>query len=379
MILGVNGQTVGGMTENTLNTLLEISHSKLVLVLARYRCPKKVKNQLRAREDEHFRCLDALHSHEAGLAWIDYGKLDLDDFAVHQDSCAGEIVEERNSSQPREDFSASSETKLSSYCADLIFAKRNLAVEYNDIEESKPGDVGLIDSCEDTLQSVLRPSGSPRQQRSPWSPGDIERSPLKRQGDQSSTNSISESTVESSKSPIEKDCHDDDSNAWLGCTCGIVHKKNIPVFWIQCDACKSWYNASPLCIGFNESEAAALPSWFCGGCEESPSLVEQPHYLHSPILSNQSNTASPFPDKTGTGQENTDVEQTSSGPRFKTGDMVEVAEHAWAGVNNPEGVAKVISDPYLDEDDDIVYDIKYVVGAKKKGVLEEYLEPWRYS
>ena len=57
---------------------------------------------------------------------------------------------------------------------------------------------------------------------------------------------------------------------------------------------------------------------------------------------------------------------------FGAGDLVHVAEHAWPGVNNPEGIAKVLR-AYIDCDGDQVYDICYIVGGKKKGVLPEYL------
>ena len=58
---------------------------------------------------------------------------------------------------------------------------------------------------------------------------------------------------------------------------------------------------------------------------------------------------------------------------YAVGDYVYVTEHGWAGVSNPEGVAKVLKS-YIDDDGDRVYDIRYVVGrGKTKGVLSEYL------
>ena len=58
--------------------------------------------------------------------------------------------------------------------------------------------------------------------------------------------------------------------------------------------------------------------------------------------------------------------------QFKEGNMVYVNEHAWPGVNNPEGIAKIL-DAYENDEGQPVYDIKYIVGGKKTGVLEEYL------
>jgi hypothetical protein len=62
---------------------------------------------------------------------------------------------------------------------------------------------------------------------------------------------------------------DDYENAWMGCVCGVVHERDVPVFWIQCDNCQSWYNVSPHCVEFNEADAANLPSWTCWGCPPS--------------------------------------------------------------------------------------------------------------
>jgi hypothetical protein len=61
----------------------------------------------------------------------------------------------------------------------------------------------------------------------------------------------------------------DFENPWMGCACGSVHESDVPVFWIQCDHCESWYNVSPICVGFDEKEAVSLPSWTCWGCPSS--------------------------------------------------------------------------------------------------------------
>ena len=50
---------------------------------------------------------------------------------------------------------------------------------------------------------------------------------------------------------------------------------------------------------------------------------------------------------------------SENGP-FQTGDIVEIIEHSWPGVNNMGGVAKIVK-AYIDEDGDQLYDVKYVV------------------
>lgn len=209
------------------------------------------------------------------------------------------------------------------------------------------------------------------------------------------------------------DEQDDDGNAWFGCVCGVVHR-GLAVFWIQCDSCDSWYNVCGNCVGFSESEAQALPNWVCNGCQDSTNNEQcdtfgDPGCLRSPIAPRQSQVckrASPIsrssqackrkssvapkgehcnsqlkPGKSPSTEVAQDITEDAEinatiAPerkhRFKAGDHVFVSEHGWIGVNNPEGVA-IVLEAYKDEDDDFVYDIKYVVGYKKKAVLEEYL------
>jgi hypothetical protein len=60
------------------------------------------------------------------------------------------------------------------------------------------------------------------------------------------------------------------------------------------------------------------------------------------------------------------------------GDTVKVEEHAWPGVNNPEGFAKILKH-YVNEDGDSVNDIKYIVGGRRKGVLSQFLKPHSFT
>lgn len=57
---------------------------------------------------------------------------------------------------------------------------------------------------------------------------------------------------------------------------------------------------------------------------------------------------------------------------FKEGDMVMIQKHSWPGVNNEEGVAKVLK-AYVDEDGDQLYDVKYAIGRKSREVLAKFL------
>ena len=61
-------------------------------------------------------------------------------------------------------------------------------------------------------------------------------------------------------------------------------------------------------------------------------------------------------------------------PVFGKGNLVSIKEHAWPGVNNPAGIAMVLK-AYLDEDGDQLYDIKYIVGGRRKGVFAKFVRP----
>jgi len=79
---------------------------------------------------------------------------------------------------------------------------------------------------------------------------------------------------------VDADDDDDDQNAWCHCVCGIKHSLRVPVFWIQCEVCMTWYNAAEECVGFSEAQAEDVKDWNCWGCPpiakiNSPSLVTQ--------------------------------------------------------------------------------------------------------
>jgi hypothetical protein len=57
---------------------------------------------------------------------------------------------------------------------------------------------------------------------------------------------------------------------------------------------------------------------------------------------------------------------------FTRGSLVFIEEHGWAGVSNASGVAKVLKSR-VDDDDGLLYDVKYIIGRTAKGVLAEYV------
>lgn len=198
-------------------------------------------------------------------------------------------------------------------------------------------------------------------------------------------------------SELSRDNDTDDGNAWCGCVCSKLHKKSgkhKEIFWIQCEMCSTWYDCSSHCLGFTQRQAESL-RWTCWGCEEmiadrsvpprSPDIDAIAGSRHggristSPIGSEQRRLASQSPvrrnDALSLSDDETKVSLDESErivEVFVEGDFVYVDEHAWSGVNNPEGVAKILK-AFTDDEGDTVYDIRYVVGHKSKGVLPEYL------
>jgi hypothetical protein len=61
-------------------------------------------------------------------------------------------------------------------------------------------------------------------------------------------------------------------------------------------------------------------------------------------------------------------------PKYSVGDLVSVAEHSWASVNNASGIGRITSTEVNDEGDR-VYDIKNVVGGTYRNVLAEFVRP----
>jgi len=54
-----------------------------------------------------------------------------------------------------------------------------------------------------------------------------------------------------------------------------------------------------------------------------------------------------------------------------TGTVVDVEDRTWAGSNKPGGVAKVIA--YHVIDDDIFYDVKYILESRTESVESQYV------
>jgi hypothetical protein len=173
---------------------------------------------------------------------------------------------------------------------------------------------------------------------------------------------------------------DHDGNAWCECVCSRKHGKDVPRFWIQCDNCQTWYFSSSRCLKFTEEEAPYIGTWSCWGCPDyqcgisETQIIKAKRFRHDSEQRQQESQTS-MQDSCTKGKDEMKAEKRC-GLAFELspGDTVKVKEHAWPGVNNPEGFAKILKANF-DEDGDYVYDIKYIVGGRRKGVLAQFLEP----
>jgi hypothetical protein len=100
-------------------------------------------------------------------------------------------------------------------------------------------------------------------------------------GDFASTSNKQNGFCESSQEISTRGIHDsaiddeDDGNAWCGCVCGFVHPKKVPVYWIQCGACMTWYNVSKACVGFDCHHAKSLEQWECWACKDPDESTDE--------------------------------------------------------------------------------------------------------
>jgi hypothetical protein len=262
---------------------------------------------------------------------------------------------------------------------------------------------GRADEIPDSESEVSEAIGEVAEtvQRLPVARGHQEGRAVERQSDASSDRDSEVFANQECCSESEHDSITDDGNAWCACVCGEVHKKrgvHKEIFWIQCECCQTWYDSSSRCLGFSQRRAESV-YWTCWGCPEEKacqpesqgtdaSTGSKPQRVSSsPIRTEKGRCNSRSPARKKRKNEKGDRSQSGGAARisvyplvkservhevFAEADLVFVDEHAWPGVNNPEGIAEVLK-AYIDDDGDQVYDIRYIVGGKRKGVLTEHL------
>jgi hypothetical protein len=390
MIVVVNGKSVGGMTSVAVDVELEQAGPDLILIVSRFKFPDVVQSTVAQSEQSYLNSFDSAINNDRQLGWTDIGASAISS-NFHRVVGASQI--------PTIDVVCRGQSLCVKSPGSVDNSDRSIAVSPNECtyldisqnsnsnyrkEELRKIETSSVESAEARNSGFVPIQNVKENSKGESKESIVHQKPL--QNDQGMIRSISVENNPDDCSESEQD-GTDDGNAWCGCVCGATHKKSQThkeIFWIQCDACLSWYDCSSQCLGFTESQAETFLSWTCWGCPvpQSQSALSTAEVLRpgrvsiSPAAADAARrnvrkgpheNSCPLNENNGTeGDTDERVEV------FSTGDLVYVTEHGWVGVNNPDGVAKVLN-AHLDEDGDQVYDLKYVVGPKVNGVLPEYL------
>lgn len=501
MVVAINGKRVGGMTESGVDIELETSGPEFVLLVSRYKYAGKVQNRVQAAERSYLDAMDQVVNDERLLGWTDLGApaVTTAEAPVEMDTADGSP---ERTAKPRV-------SPLTTIADEAIGLSSADSVEVHKVgETNRPrsrSDPSLLDHTDEIetnrdncLQQAKKPDpltddpipvDSDQAQESEVYTGVAKADPVEDVQASSLLQGSVEALDEHSNSDKEADTEwDDDGNAWHGCVCGEIHGKEVPVFWIQCETCQSWYNVSEVCADLDAKEAENVERWICWGCpvpedddlpREDVSTVEagpardsalelmnvdlpaatnkdttctdaetgdtagkrvaDEGFVHPktktrlkedgtyarprgrirsgyqwdaelgvwvPKKSNRKASPSKAPvkkpgqppavsfqpsrsvskgaplSKAKPAEDADDHGDASPSPKKKhlphpaggydKGTIVIIEEHGWSGVNNPEGIAEVLNCS-VDEDGDLIYDVKYIVGGRARGVLAEFI------
>ena len=391
MIMTIDGKEVGGMTVESFQLELELAGPELILVVSRYKC---VAHDTAAQETQLLSEVDKHINDPSRLDWADIGRSNTS--AFHQSNKIQE-TEHSNQSSPESHISVHSKP-----------SPKYLSTAENRNQSRLESDA----SREHEVNHALKKPSEALSVKQVQNITDHQDDSI-RGGEQESENSSVLSSVEPTdlrtvleadeESSRNSDEFGEDGNAWCGCVCGKEHSAKGNYFWIQCEACCSWFNVYERCVGFGKKEAETMEEWTCWACEESKSLksgekvsVEQtresPKQERKEMIPKKASSQKSR-DKVSVEQkqerkeelpkkgrsdeatdsiESKDNSETTSPHAYKVGSLVFIREHAWSGVNNPEGIARVTG-VHKDKEDGRTYDVKYVVGPSSKGVFARYV------
>jgi hypothetical protein len=118
--------------------------------------------------------------------------------------------------------------------------------------------------------------------------------------------------------------------------------------------------------------------WTPVGFYWQPKRKQSPHKLQAQKRASLNEGRSVSKEKSttrGDSQSEEATEEDTQPPGSITiGDIVFIEEHGWAGVKNASGIASVlVLESRFDDDGDLLYDVKYIIGGTARGVLAEYV------
>lgn len=418
MIISADGKEVGGMTTIGLEIALEEAGQEIVLLVSRYKDTR----------DTHYGFLtlqadDVAENQSSASCHVEWTDIcDFDDAQKENHVLMAEDAPHLFPSLAKTEVSNAALAIDSVFPNDDVPNKERIHEPSQDVPAAPEGcylteSVGFY-SQDAPVQDIERDGYDEDAEFDrygcPNSPGKVRANVLANaktfavsMGDLSITQPVVNKNCNTTDEASSLGCDTDDGNAWCGCVCGQLHdpsNKTLTIFWIQCGVCFTWYDCSTKCLGFTERNAESL-DWACWACDENRVvLTEHIHFSTSSgsnlakHLSSSKTSTRLFSTSMSSLKEVAAVSNTSDHELvvslessinhsencvnvsidncdeevFVEGDYVKIDEHAWPGVNNPEGIAKVLK-AYTDDDGDQVYDVKYIVGGRKNGVLPEYL------
>lgn len=247
MILTINGKVVGGMTQVGVELELETCGPRLVLGVSRYRHADDVAKAFAATEHEMLAIMDNAAKDYRLIGWLEVGNA-------------------KPPPRPAANEKKSDQDDGDEKLGDRAESNRNETAQRDWLALAADADIIDISNDEDDDSNaghhVMEDRKLPHERRVVASPENCPFSAFGLQHAAKSTNSESEDEE-------SKDWEDDD-NAWLGCVCGEIHSgSRSNIFWIQCEACESWYDVSSKCVGFTQVEAGSIDKWTCWACPDS--------------------------------------------------------------------------------------------------------------
>lgn len=257
MIVSINGKVTSGMSQFAFDVELEMSESTLLLTVARY----KYRSQLEDRMVQDETCLHQMLEDESkdqlALGWVD---LTQDNLQVSSslDSFIDIDSNGEESGQVSPEVSKHGESFLEKSPADEQSTIPSMQASDESSQMMVSPEAGKTTAASDVpLQDSTTPLHSNRSS---------DRKVATETNDESSTQEEGEK-YELLDSATPESGWSDDGNAWLGCICGVVHKKS-KVFWIQCGGCQTWYDVAVRCVGFSQEDAEDK-DWLCPACAPS--------------------------------------------------------------------------------------------------------------
>ena len=325
LLVAVNGKSVGGMTETGLGIELDQSGPDLILVVSRYKFAAEIQNSTAQAEQSYLKEVDTAINDDRRLSWTDIcgGNSEVEataSFTTNADRTSTEkerkLAESGQSLEGSSDIAKNKKSRGESIAPDAddkdtnsprstsragceereILGQLLLSLspppsngggrpEWSKVHDEgteakvRPGALENLAASENASHSDLDQQSEIESDRidDHQDSSDIDEelpqldnaSPLRFQRMENSVAESSDLETELFEAASEGllDGDEDDGNAWCGCVCGALHSEMVPVFWIQCDCCLSWFNVSGDCVGFSEAAAKYVEAWLCWGCD----------------------------------------------------------------------------------------------------------------